>query len=60
MVPSASDTAIPDLGASGTEVSEIAAAETVAAHGGRGRLTRVGLGALVHDYLATRPGEAFG
>jgi DNA-binding MarR family transcriptional regulator len=55
LVPSASDTAAPDIGTSGT-----AAAETVATHGGRDRLARGGLGALVRDYLATRPGEAFG
>ena len=36
------------------------ARDTVAVHGGSDRLARGGLGALVHDYLAERRGEAFG
>ena len=51
------DTGVPDTG--GTGPVETAQAEPAAA-GGSGRLGRGALGTLVRDYLAARPGEAFG
>lgn len=39
---------------------ETAQGEPAAAPGGSGRLGRGALGTLVRDYLAARPGEAFG
>ena len=49
---------VPDTG--GTGPVETAQGEPAASPGGSGRLGRGALGALVRDYLATRPGEAFG
>ena len=66
----ATNAAVPEAGAdvSDTDVSatggtgpvETAQGEPAAAPGGSGRLGRGALGALVRDYLAARPGEAFG
>ena len=52
------DTDVPDTG--GTTPVETAQGEPAAAPGGSGRLGRGALGTLVRDYLAARPGEAFG
>lgn len=62
--------AVPDDGAevAGTDVSATGGtapvatgqANPAAVPGGSGRLGRGALGALVRDYLAARPGEAFG
>ena len=52
------DTDAPATG--GTAPVETAHGETEAAPGGSGRLGRGALGSLVRDYLAARPGEAFG
>ena len=54
----APDTDVPDTG--GTTRVETAQGEPAAAPGGSGRLGRGALGTLVRDYLAARPGEAFG
>ena len=54
----APDTGVPDTG--GTTPVETARREPEAAPGGSGRLGRGALGTLVRDYLAARPGEAFG
>ena len=51
-------TDVPDTG--GTAPVATAQGEPAAAPGGSGRLGRGALGALVRDYLAARPGEAFG
>lgn len=52
------DTDVSDTG--GTAPVETAQGEPAAAPGGSGRLGRGALGTLVRDYLAARPGEAFG
>lgn len=54
----APDTDVPATG--GTVPVETAQGEPAAAPGGSGRLGRGALGTLVRDYLAARPGEAFG
>ncbi len=54
----AQDTDVPDTG--GTAPVATAQGEPAAAPGGSGRLGRGALGTLVRDYLAARPGEAFG
>jgi hypothetical protein len=58
--PVAPNSGAPDTDVAETILPETAAHETAVAHGGSSRLARGALGALVHDYLATRPGEAFG
>ena len=60
--------AVPEADVPGTGVSDTggtgpvatAQGEPAAVPGGSGRLGRGALGALVRDYLAARPGEAFG
>ena len=69
----AADTAEPDVPEAGADVPDTGVSDTggtapvatgqanpAAAPGGSGRLGRGALGALVHNYLAARPGEAFG
>ena len=51
-------TDVPSTG--GTAPVDTAQGEPAAAPGGSGRLGRGALGTLVRDYLAARPGEAFG
>jgi predicted ArsR family transcriptional regulator len=51
-------TDVPDTG--GTAPVETAQGEPAAVPGGSGRLGRGAFGTLVRDYLAARPGEAFG
>jgi DNA-binding transcriptional ArsR family regulator len=54
------ETSVPDADTAVSTAESTAPEEVASGSGGSGRLGRGKLGTLVRDYLAARPGEAFG